>query len=82
MNDAINNRLMVTSIDKPGKEHWKEIIPYDSTRKIDEVEVFKNFIVIQGRQDGLTQIWTMGLNEDSTVNPQSFKKIQFKKQRS
>ena len=78
MNDAINNHLMVTSIDKPGKEHWKEIIPYDSTRKIDEVEVFKNFIVIQGRQDGLTQIWTMGLNEDSTVNPQSFKKIQFK----
>ena len=80
MNDAINNRLMVTSIDKPGKEHWKEIIPYDSTRKIDEVEVFKNFIVIQGRQDGLTQIWTMGLNEDSTVNPQSFKKIQFKEE--
>ena len=80
LNDAINNRLMVTSIDKPGKENWKEVIPYDSTRKIDEVEVFKNFIAIQGRQDGLTQIWTMGVNEDASMDSQSFKKVKFKEE--
>ena len=71
---------MVTSIDKPGKENWKEIIPYDPTRKIDDVEVFKNFIAIEGRQDGLTQIWTISMNEDSTVDPQSFRKIEFKEE--
>ena len=80
LDGAINQRLMVTSIDKPGKENWKEIIPYDPTRKIDDVEVFKNFIAIEGRQDGLTQIWTISMNEDSTVDPQSFRKIEFKEE--
>ena len=59
LNQAVNNRLMITPIETPEKDHWKEIVPYDSTRKIDSVEVFKSFIAIEGRQDGLTQLWTL-----------------------
>ena len=74
---AMNNRLMVTPVDKPGQENWVEVIPYDSTRKIDEVEVFATFLAIEGRQDGLTQVWTVGMTEEGKVDPATFKKIEF-----
>ena len=57
--DAINNRLMSASVTAPGVEHWKEIIPYDATRKIAGLEVFSNHVVLEGRQNGLTQLWLM-----------------------
>ena len=68
MNDAVNNRLMTTPVEKPGKENWEEVIPYDATRKIDDVEVFKTYIALDGRQDGLTQVWTMAL-ENGEIRP-------------
>ena len=77
INNAVNNRLMCASVDNPGKDNWKEIIPYDSTRKIDEVEVFRSFIAIEGRQDGLTQLWTMPIKNDTldTIDPKMLRKI-------
>jgi oligopeptidase B len=57
VDDAINNRLMFAPLATPGKEHWRELIEYDATRKIEDVDVFRNFVVIEGRQDGLTQLW-------------------------
>ena len=80
MNQAVNNRLMITPIDKPTKEHWTEIIPYDSTRKIDNVEVFKTFLAIEGRQDGLTQLWTLNFGSKSLAEPvdaSTLKKIEW-----
>jgi oligopeptidase B len=74
---AINNRLMVTSVDAPAMEHWTEVIPYDPTRKIDEVEVFSTFLAIEGRQDGLTQLWTVGVTGAGVVDPATFKRVEF-----
>jgi oligopeptidase B len=77
INNAVNNRLMCAPVDNPGKDNWKEIIPYDSTRKIDGVEVFRSFIAIEGRQDGLTQLWTMHMKNDTldTIDPKILRKI-------
>ena len=79
INGAVNNRLMTTPIDHSEKENWIEIIPYDPTRKIDGVEVFRSFIAIEGRQEGLTQLWTMQIesagNLDHQVDPRMLKKI-------
>ena len=76
IDEAINNRLMITDVATPGKENWKEVIPYDSKRKIDDVEVFKTFIALDGRQDGLTQCWTMRVN-DGNFDADTFKKIEW-----
>ena len=45
LDGAINQRLMVTSIDKPGKENWKEIIPYDPTRKLMTLKFLKTLLL-------------------------------------
>ena len=80
LNQAVNNRLMITPIETPEKDHWKEIVPYDSTRKIDSVEVFKSFIAIEGRQDGLTQLWTLRFGNkglSNSVDPNLLQKTEW-----
>jgi oligopeptidase B len=57
--DAINNRLMRAEIESPCCEKWSELIAYDPSRKIADVEVFSNHVVMEGRKDGLTQLWLL-----------------------
>jgi oligopeptidase B len=54
--DALNFKLMETPIDKMGIENWKEIIPHRKDVLLEGVEEFKNFLVLNERQNGLTQI--------------------------
>ena len=77
VDEAINNKLMIASIDKLSKDHWKEVMPYDSNRQIVWVEVFQNFVAIEGRQDGLTQVWIMDTDSESDlgVKPSTLKKL-------
>jgi len=72
---AMNNRLMETKTNTPGRGSWTEIIPYKEERRIDEVSVFKEYIVLEGREGGLTQVWVM-----SRDDPQSLKKLDFKEE--
>eukprot|EP00122_Pirum_gemmata_P007905 Pgem_evm2s7269 len=85
---AINNRLMAAPVNSPSKASWVEVIPYDESRRIDDFDVFKDYMVLEGRQDGLTQLWTLKFQKDyiynddneninSVVDSNSFKKIQF-----
>jgi oligopeptidase B len=50
---AINFRLMETSIDKTGIENWKEVIPHREDVLLEEFDVFKGFLAIQERKDGM-----------------------------
>lgn len=54
--DAKNFRLMETSVSNPGKENWKEIIPHRSDVFIDGVEIFKNYLVVSERKNGLINL--------------------------
>lgn len=63
---AINNRLMSVPIASPSSDNWTEIVKYDDSRKIDHACVFKDFLVLQGRQEGLTQLWTMHRKMDGS----------------
>ena len=76
---AINNRLMITDLRNPSMEHWKEVITYDPNREIKSVSVFHSVVVIQGRQDGLTQIWTLGVKMDSSlgIDPNSLERMEW-----
>ncbi len=53
---ATNFKLMKTSETKTKKENWKEVIPHREDVLIEGVEIFKDFMVISERQNGLNKI--------------------------
>ena len=60
--DAKNFRLMETPVDKTTKENWEEVIPHRDDILLQGFEVFKNYLVLSERKNGLTEIrvikWT------------------------
>lgn len=54
--NAKNFRLIKTPIDATGRENWKEIIPHRSDVLLEDVEIFKNFLVLSERKSGLMNI--------------------------
>ncbi|UCE41487.1 MAG: S9 family peptidase [Candidatus Aminicenantes bacterium] len=54
--DAKNFRLMETPVDKTTKENWREVIPHRDDVLLQGFEVFKNYLVLSERKNGLTQI--------------------------
>ncbi len=53
---AKNFRLMATPIDKPGKEHWRELVPHREHVYLGDFDVFKDYLVLEEHKGGLTQI--------------------------
>lgn len=53
---ATNFKLMKTPIDKTLKENWKEVIPHREDVLLEEVEIFKDFLVVEERSEGLNKI--------------------------
>lgn len=54
--NAKNFRLMKTSITKTDKENWVEVIPHRNDVLIDGFEIFKQYLVLEERQNGLSQL--------------------------
>lgn len=54
--DAKNFRLMECPLDKTTKENWKEIIPNRNDVLLEEVDEFKDYVVLTERKNGLTQL--------------------------
>ncbi|HVJ07720.1 MAG TPA: S9 family peptidase [Acidisarcina sp.] len=53
-NDAGRNfRLVTTPVDKPGREHWTEMLPHRPDVMLEEVEVFASFYAAWERSNGL-----------------------------
>ncbi len=59
--DAQNYKVMITSVDNPGKENWKEIIPQRDSVSID-IEIFKDYMVIYEQQNALRKIRIININ--------------------
>jgi oligopeptidase B len=53
---AKNFRLMQTPIDKTAKENWTEVIPHRDDVLLEEFAIFNNFLVLNERKNGLTQL--------------------------
>ncbi len=53
---AKNFRLMETSINRPGKNYWREVIPHREDVLLEEVEVFTDYLVLSERKNGLRQL--------------------------
>lgn len=54
--DAKNFRLMETPEGKTTKENWKEVIPNRSDVLLEGMEIFKDYLVLSERKNGITQI--------------------------
>ncbi|MCC7460259.1 MAG: S9 family peptidase [Proteobacteria bacterium] len=67
--NAENYRLMWTSIERPEKQNWKELLPYEHERCIEGLEMFKDYIVIAERYRGLQNFRVLNVqsNELTTV---------------
>jgi len=64
---AVNFRLMKTPVEKTTFENWIEIIPHREDVLIEEIEIFRDYLVIQERKDGLIHLRIIRW-EDNTEN--------------
>ncbi|WP_370449524.1 S9 family peptidase [Apibacter sp. HY039] len=53
---AFNFKLMKTPVDKTSKENWIEVIPHNKEVLLEGFELFKKYLVVEERSNGLTQI--------------------------
>ncbi len=53
---ATNFKLMKTPDSKTGMEHWEEVIPHRDDVLLEDVDIFKNFLVVSERNNGLNKI--------------------------
>jgi len=63
--NAKNYKLMATPVDKTAKENWEEIIPHRADVYLQGIEIFKDYLVLGERKDGLRQIRVMRWDDNS-----------------
>ncbi|MEM7372782.1 MAG: S9 family peptidase [Bacteroidota bacterium] len=54
--EATNFRLMRTKIDQLQKEHWEEVIPHREDVLLESIDIFRDYLVLEERKDGLNHI--------------------------
>ncbi len=54
--NAKNFKLMRAPVSNPSKKNWKEVIPHRDSVKLDRIEVFRDFMVLYERENGLKQM--------------------------
>ncbi len=54
--NAQNFRLMRTPENATGKENWVEVLPHRADVLLEDIDVFKDFMVLSERINGITQI--------------------------
>jgi oligopeptidase B len=56
---ATNFKLMKTDEDKPLKENWVDLIPHREDVLLEDIDIFKDYLVVSERSDGLNKIRIM-----------------------
>lgn len=54
--DAQNFRLMKTPEQQTTKDHWEEVIPHRSEVLLEDMDIFKDYLVLSERKSGITQL--------------------------
>lgn len=62
---ATNFKLMKTPEDKTGKKNWVDLIPHREDVLLEDIEIFKNYLVVEERSNGLNHIRIMPWNGES-----------------
>jgi oligopeptidase B len=53
---ATNFKLMVTSENKTSQENWADFIPHRKDVLLEDIEIFKDYLVVSERENGLSKI--------------------------
>jgi oligopeptidase B len=61
---ATNFKLMKTPENATEKKHWEEVIPHRESVLIEDIEIFRNYLVVEERANGLNHIRIMPWNEE------------------
>lgn len=59
---ATNFKLMKTPEGKTGKKNWVDLIPHREDVLLEDIEIFKNYLVVEERSNGLNHIRIMPWN--------------------
>jgi len=54
--NAINFKLMKTSVDQTEKEHWVDVIPHRADTLLEDFSIFKEYLILEERNNGLNKI--------------------------
>lgn len=53
---ATNFKLMKTPVHEPGVENWKEVIPHREEVLLEDIDLFRDYLVVSERSNGLNKI--------------------------
>lgn len=74
--------LMHTPIASCGKDNWTAVVPYLATRNILDVDCFEDYVVLEGREGGLTRVWLMDMADAGAAgrlpDPATLRQVTFK----
>ncbi len=62
---ATNFKLMKTPLGATGKENWLDVIPHRQEVYLENIEIFKDYLVTEERRNGLTSIRIMPWNGEA-----------------
>ena len=63
--DAINFKVMSCPLDKTGVENWTDYIPHREDVLVEGIDEFKDYLVVEERQEGLLKIRVRKLADNS-----------------
>jgi oligopeptidase B len=63
---AENFKLMVTPVDRPDREQWREVIPHRADVRLEDVDAFADYLVLSERAEGLERIVVRRFADDDT----------------
>jgi len=61
--DAKNFKLVKTSVNKTSKENWEDVIPYNEQVFMEGIDIFKNYLVVSMRENGLPMLKVINWNK-------------------
>jgi len=62
--DATNFKISKTSEKTTGKENWQDVIPHRASVLIEDIEIFKDYLVVNEREHGLNKLRIISWNEE------------------
>lgn len=73
--NAKNFKLMRAPVENLSRENWVEVIPHSDSVKIDDMELFKEHLVVYERENGLKKIRITNLTDDQTHYVEFFEPV-------
>lgn len=66
--NAMNFKVVTCPVTKPGKRYWKDLIPASDDVTISGLDMFRDYMVVYARENGLQIIRVTDLNDNGTYN--------------